>query len=139
MLPENEFHAAPIPVKSQPNKSKWYTTDDVLSLTRMSRYTLARKTRDESFPRPIKVNQSNKYSKVEVDKWLKENEEDFKAHDPNKNITLTLTPRQYRHMQSSAKMLECKLQTFILEAAVHKSNQVQKMSQNKYFEDSFII
>ena len=58
----------------------------------MSRYTLARKTRDESFPRPIKVNQSNKYSKVEVDKWLKENEEDFKAHDPNKNITLTLTP-----------------------------------------------
>ena len=42
-------------------------------------------------------------------------------------------------MQSSAKMLECKLQTFILEAAVHKSNQVQKMSKNKYFEDSFII
>lgn len=139
MLPENEFHAAPAKVTPVQNNSKWYSTEDVIGLTRMSRYTLARKTRDESFPRPIKVNQSNKYSKAEVDKWLKENEEDFKAHDPNKNITLTLSPRQYRHMQSSAKMLECKLQTFILEAAVHKSNQVQKMSQNKYFEDSFII
>ena len=139
MLPENEFHAAPAKVKPVPNNSKWYSTEDVIGLTRMSRYTLARKTRDESFPKPIKVNQSNKNSKAEVDKWLKENEKDFRAHDPNKNITLTLSPRQYRHMQSSAKMLECKLQTFILEAAVHKSNQVQKMSKNKYFEDSFII
>ena len=139
MLPENEFHAAPIPDAPKPNNSKWYSTEDVLGLTKMSRFTLHRKTREENFPRPIKVNQSNKYSKVEVDRWIKENEEYIERRDPNKNITLTLSPRQYQHFKASSKMLECKLETFILEAAVHKSNQVHKMSQNKYFEDSFII
>lgn len=139
MLPENEFHAAPFKPTPKPNNSKWYSTEDVIGLTKMSRYTLARKTRNESFPRPIKVNQSNKYSKKEVDAWIKENKEEFQKHNPNKNITLILTPKQYRHMQSSSKMLECKIETFILEAAVHKSNQVQKMSKNKYFENNFMI
>ena len=64
MLPENEFHAAPIKTKPQPNNSKWYTTDDVLGLTKMSRFTLIRKTKEDNFPRPIKINnKENRYAK----------------------------------------------------------------------------
>ena len=140
MLPENEFHTAPIPVKPQPNNSKWYTTNDVLGLTKMSRFTLIRKTKEEDFPRPIKINnKENRYAKKDVDAWIKENEAFIEQRNPNKVVTLTLTPKQYAHLKSSAKLLECNIETFVMEAAVFKSNQVKKMSQSKYFEDSFIV
>ena len=140
MLPENEFHAAPIKTKPQPNNSKWYTTDDVLGLTKMSRFTLIRKTKEDNFPRPIKINnKENRYAKKDVDAWIKENEAFIEQRNPNKIVTLNLTPKQYAHLKTSAKLLECNIETFVMEAAVFKSNQVKKMSQSKYFKDNFIV
>ena len=140
MLPENEFHAAPIKTKPQPNNSKWYTTDDVLGLTKMSRFTLIRKTKEDNFPRPIKINnKENRYAKKDVDAWIKENEAFIEQRNPNKLVSLTLTPKQYAHLKSSAKLLECSIETFVMEAAIFKSNRVKKMSQSKYFEDNFIV
>lgn len=140
MLPENEFHAAPIPDAPKPNNSKWYSTDDVLGLTKMSRFTLIRKTKEENFPRPIKVaHGKNMYAKKEVDHWINEHQDFIKARDPNRQVTLTFTAREYAQIKRHAHSLECNMETFIKEAATYKANTMTRASRSRYYEDAFMI
>ena len=140
MLPENEFHAAPIPGAPKPNGSKWYSTQEVLGLTKMSRFTLIRKTKDDNFPKPIKVaHGKNMYAKTEVHEWIKEHKEFLKSYNPNRQVTINFTPKEYAKIKRGAQALECNMETFIKEAAVHKSKLVLKACDNNHVDNSFIF
>lgn len=140
MLPENEFHAAPTPGAPKPNMSKWYSTQEVLGLTKMSRFTLIRKTKDDNFPKPVKVaHGKNMYAKNEVHEWIKEHEEFIKSRDPNRQVTITFDAKQYAKIKRSAYALECNLETFIKEAAAHKAKLVLRACDNNHVDDSFIL
>ena len=57
-------------------RSKCYSAKEVLNKTLMSRYTLYKKVKDNTFPSPdleISSRREHFYNKQEVDKWIKEN------------------------------------------------------------------
>ena len=131
MLPENEFHAAPVPTKTVKitNRREYYTTQEVLERTLMSRFTLIRKVKENKFPKPVSRKDGRLfYSSAEVEKWISSNP-DFTSHrklNADNSIKIDLLKDELNMIKTAAAAMECDPEFFVYEAAIWKAKGVLK-------------
>ncbi|HAI41846.1 MAG TPA: hypothetical protein DCM40_28880 [Maribacter sp.] len=110
-------------------RSKCYSAKEVLSKTLMSRYTLYKKVKNNTFPTPdleISSRREHFYNKQEVDKWIEENRSFITDRSAtfNHQKTLKFSGEQMKDIKTASKALGCNVEFFIGEAAVWKAKQV---------------
>lgn len=127
MLPENEFHSA-TSVPRTKERSKFYTTQQVLELTLMSRFTLIRKVNNKEFPSPVNPgsNSANFYLKEEVDDWIEKNIDwiNKKQHKAFSEHNVRFNVHETKQIKTAAAALGCNLEKFINDAAVWKAKRI---------------
>tara|TARA_B100000073_G_scaffold339093_1_gene337044 strand:- start:483 stop:908 length:426 start_codon:yes stop_codon:yes gene_type:complete len=127
MLPENQFHAAvSSTIPRGKERSNFYTTQQVLDLTLMSRFTLIRKTKEGIFPSPVNPGSkgSNYYVKKEVDDWVKNNIDWVKTKEIKTKVTVKFEAQELKDMREAAALIGCTLDKFINDAAVWKAKRI---------------
>tara|TARA_Y100000004_G_C8736643_1_gene336520 strand:+ start:211 stop:639 length:429 start_codon:yes stop_codon:yes gene_type:complete len=134
MLPENEFHSAPTESPKK-NRSKFYTTQQVLEKTLMSRFTLIRKTKEGVFPSPVNPGSSgqNFYVKEEVDEWIAKNAQWVNFNERNKYVLHTIQFERYQSLQieRASSLLECDINKFINDAALWKAQLILNQAERE--------
>ena len=136
MLPENQFLSA-VPQKEftsdvslprNKERSKFYSTQQVLELTLMSRFTLIRKVNDGLFPSPVNPGSTgaNFYVKTEVDEWIKENVEWIKKreHKTYSECYVRFDSQEMKEIKTAIAALDCTLEKFISDAAIWKAKRI---------------
>lgn len=127
MLPENQFHSATSVPKTK-QRSKFYTTQQVLELTLMSRFTLIRKVKEGIFPTPVNPGSksANFYLKEEVDDWIQENVAwiNKKRHIEFTEHNIRFDIHETKQIKTAAAALGCDLEKFINDAAVWKAKRI---------------
>lgn len=134
MLPENQFHAAPVESPKK-NRSNFYSTQQVLEKTLMSRSTLFHKVEDNTFPSPVNpgANGQNYYVKTEVDEWIEKNIAWISKRKQVKTITHSVTFEKHEAMKIkvAAAALGCNYQKFINDAATWKAHLILKQLERE--------
>lgn len=136
MLPENQFHSAlpqnqftsNVSLPRNKERSKFYSTQQVLELTLMSRFTLIRKVKEGLFPTPVNPGSTgaNFYVKTEVDDWIKENVEWIKKkeHKTYSECYVRFDAQEMKEIRTATAALGCTLEKFISDGAVWKAKRI---------------
>jgi hypothetical protein len=116
-------------VKKKEKKAKpkvsYITQTKVLDLTLMSYHNLRRKIRAGTFPAPVTKNKYGKhlYEEEAVKNWVKEN-----CHWARRlretNASIDLMNAELKTVFRAAKILECDVEPFIIDAALWKANKI---------------
>lgn len=111
-----------------------YSTQEVLDLIQMSRYTLRRKRKEGLFPDPVyKGDKSNedpslrcdRYNKVQIDDWVQRHSSRvmLKA-SKNSGVYLKLSKDDFLYVHKACQLLECDLEIFMRDAVLWKAKHI---------------
>lgn len=109
---------------------KFYSHEEVLERTLLSRVSLTKLVQKKKFPTPVpkgnSVYKSNWYLKEEVDSWLYKNRPQFlpETFFEGEEVTVKLTIPQHIKLKKAAKALETDLQRYIVDAIERKTATV---------------
>jgi hypothetical protein len=97
----------------------------VLEMTLMSYHNLRRKIRAGDFPGPIGKNKYGKpiYDENAVKQWVKDNTP-FCQRLLHSTATIDLFDGELRQVSKAAKLLNCDIESFIIDAAVWKARKI---------------
>lgn len=97
----------------------------VLEMTLMSYHNLRRKIREGSFPGPIGKNKYGKpiYDEDAVKQWVKDNTP-FCQRLFQSTATIDLFDSELKEVRRAAKILDCEVEAFIIDAAVWKARRI---------------
>ena len=119
-----------MPGKPPTKRADYYTTQQVLERTLMSRFTLIRKVSKNQFPQPIKIVDDNPianwYSKKEVDIWVANNTAfvDKRKLKISESITIEFTAEEVKRLRKATMGLETTVDRFIIDAVKAKTKAV---------------
>lgn len=101
-------------------------------MTLMSYHNLRRKIREGSFPGPIGKNKYGKpiYDEDAVKQWVKDNTP-FCQRLFQSTATINLFDGELREVHKAAKILQCDVDSFIIDAALWKARKVMELSGNE--------
>ena len=110
-------------MKSQ--KERTINQTKVLEMTLMSYHNLRRKIRAGDFPGPVGKNKYNKpiYDENAVKQWVKDNTPYCKRL-LHSTATINLFDRELGEVRKAAKLLDCDIESFIIDAAVWKARKI---------------
>ena len=97
----------------------------VLEMTLMSYHNLRRKIRAGEFPGPIGKNKYGKpiYDENAVKQWVKDNTA-FCQRLLQSTATIDLFDGELREVRKAARILDCDIEPFIIDAAVWKARKI---------------
>ena len=111
-----------------------YTTQEVLQMTHMSRFTLIKKRKAGLFPDPQykgdKANEnpfmrSDRYCKFKVDDWIQRNTSDVAIKAAKEaGLYIKLERDQLVLVQDACKLFDCSLEAFAKDAVLWKASRV---------------
>ena len=104
----------------------------VLEMTLMSYHNLRRKIRAGDFPAPIGKNSSGKpvYNEDAVKQWVIQNTP-FCRRLLHSTAHIDLFDSELKEVHKAAKILQCDVDSFIIDAALWKARKVMELSGNE--------
>lgn len=104
----------------------------VLEMTLMSYHNLRRKIRAGDFPAPIGKNSSGKpvYNEEAVKQWVKENTP-FCRRLLHSTAHIDLFDSELKEVHKAARILQCDVDSFIIDAALWKARKVMELTGNE--------
>ena len=130
-----QAHPRRPPARSAEMKKKKESTINqtkVLEMTLMSYHNLRRKIRAGDFPAPIGKNSSGKpvYNEDAVKQWVKDNTP-FCRRLLHSTAHIDLFDSELKEVHKAAKILQCDVDSFIIDAALWKARKVMELSGNE--------
>jgi len=112
---------------------KQITTNKVLEMTLMSRFTLFRKVKAGEFPAPVGKSKRGMeiYDEQSVKQWIKENCSFVQHRLLQRSASIELTSNELKKVRKAAKLLHCEIEPFIIDAAVWKARKILELSGNE--------